>query len=118
MLTTFQLKILNELIKLALGINSSKNNVSFIFSGGPSLLATIEQISNIRRLSLVHCSLDGLTPEDIDYYINEKQSSIDDSAKLSFNKFALKKIAAQSNGSLFNASGVSRMVLCLFALYE
>ena len=98
------INILNELIKLALGINSSKNNVSFIFSGGPSLLATIEQISNIRRLSLAHCSLDELTSDDIDAYIEEKQSNIDATEKLSFNKFSLKKISAQSNGSLFNAS--------------
>ena len=98
------IEILNELIKLALGINSSKNNVSFIFSGGPSLLGTIEQISNIRRLSLAHCSLDELTPIDIETYINEKQTDIHTEQKLSFNKFSLKKIASQSNGSLFNAS--------------
>ena len=96
--------VLNELIKLALGINSSKNNVSFVFSGGPSLLGTIEQISNIRRLSLAHCSLDELTPGDIESYIQEKQADFEAEDKLSFNKFALKKIATQSNGSLFNAS--------------
>lgn len=98
------LQILNELIKLALAINTSKNNVNFIFSGGPNLLGTVQQVSDITRLSLAHCSLDEITQEDIEVYIDEKQSECVESKKLKFNKYALKRIASHANGSLLKAS--------------
>ncbi len=86
------LQILNELIKLALAINSSKNNVNFIFAGGPGLLGVVQQISDITRLGLAHCSLD------------EKQSDCIESKKLKFNKYALKRISSHANGNLYKAS--------------
>lgn len=95
---------LNELIKLALGINTSKNNVNFVFSGGPNLLGVIEQLSDITRLSLSHCSMDEITEEDIQEFIDLKQNNFDDSIKLQCNKYALKKICTLSNGSLQSAS--------------
>ena len=98
------LTILNELIQFALGINSSKNNVNFIFSGGPNLLSLIQQISDITRLGLVHCSLDEITEDDIQAYIDEKQADNVESKKLKFNKYALKKITTYANGSLYKAS--------------
>ncbi len=98
------LQILNELIKLALAINTSKNNVNFIFAGGPSLLGVVQQVSDITRLSLAHCSLDEITQEDIEVYIDEKQSECVESKKLKFNKYALKRIATHANGSLLKAS--------------
>ena len=100
----FPLQALNELITLALGINTSKNNVNFIFSGGPNLLSIIDQISDIRKLSLAHCSLDELTEDDIKEFIDLKQTDVDSPNKLSFNKYALKKICNLANGSLHNAS--------------
>lgn len=100
----FPIEPLNELVKLALGINTSKNNVNFIFSGGPNLLGVIEQISDIRRLSLVHCSLDVITEEDIQELIDIKQNHISDASKLQFNKYALRKICTLANGSLHNTS--------------
>ena len=100
----FPIQSLNELVQLALGINSSKNNVNFIFSGSPNLLSIVEQISDIRRLSLVHCSLDDITEDDIQEFINLKQSKLNTSSKLVFNKYALKKICSLANGSLHNAS--------------
>lgn len=98
------IQALNELIKLALGINSSKNNVNFIFSGGPGLLGMVEQISDITRLSLAHCSVDVLTEEDIQEFIDIKQSCTDNALKLHFNKYVLKKICTFANGSLHSAS--------------
>lgn len=98
------LEILNELIQFAIGINSSKNNVNFIFSGGPNLLGLIEKISDITRLGLVHCSLDEVTEEDIQAYIDDKQADSVESKKLKFNKYALKKITTYANGSLHKAS--------------
>ncbi|MDW3096009.1 MAG: hypothetical protein R8G33_10080 [Gammaproteobacteria bacterium] len=98
------LEILNELIKFAIGINSSKNNVNFIFSGGPDLLGLIQKISDITRLGLVHCSLDEITEDDIQAYIDEKQAESVESKKLKFNKYALKKITTYANGSLYKAS--------------
>ncbi len=98
------LATLNELIQFALGINSSKNNVNFIFSGGPNLLGLIQQISDITRLGLVHCSLDEVTEDDIQAYIDEKQAESVESKKLKFNKYALKKISTYANGSLYKAS--------------
>ena len=98
------IQTLNELIKLALGINSSKNNVSFIFSGGPNLLSVVERVTDIRRLSLVHCSLDEITTDDIDTYINDMQTDVDNEYKLHFNKYALKRIATHASGSLYKAS--------------
>jgi len=106
----FPIEPLNELVKLALGINTSKNNVNFIFSGGPDLLGVIEQISDIRRLSLVHCSLDVITEEDIQEFIDIKQNHISNSAKLQLNKFALKKISTLANGSLHNTSVILEWV--------
>ena len=100
----FPIQSLNDLVQLALGINSSKNNVNFIFSGSPNLLSIIEQVSDIRRLSLVHCSLDEITEDDIQQFINVKQSKLKGSPKLIFNKYALKKICSLANGSLQNAS--------------
>ncbi len=96
--------ILNELIRLALAINSSKNNVNFIFSGGTGLLGVIQQISDITRLGLTHCSLDKITEEDISDFIDDKQSECIESRKLKFNKYALKKISSYAKGSLYNAS--------------
>lgn len=98
------IQAINELIKLALGINSSKNNVNFIFSGGPGLLGTIERVSDITRLSLAHCSVDVITEEDIQEFIDIKQRDFDNDVKLHCNKFALKKISSLANGSLYNAS--------------
>ena len=98
------LQILNELIKLALAINSSKNNVNFIFAGGPELLGVVQQISDINRLGLAHCSLDEITEEDIEAYINGKQSESIESKKLKFNKYALKRVSSHANGSLYKAS--------------
>ena len=98
------LQILNELIKLALAINSSKNNVNFIFSGGPGLLGIVQQVSDITRLGLAHCSLDEITEEDIEVYINEKQSECVESKKLKFNQYALKRISTYANGNLQKAS--------------
>jgi hypothetical protein len=98
------IQVLNELIKLALAINSSKNNVNFIFSGGPDLLGVVQQVSDITRLGIAHCSLDEITEEDIAVYINEKQSEFMESKKLKFNKYALKKISTHANGSLHKAS--------------
>ncbi len=106
----FPIEPLNELVKLALGINTSKNNVNFIFSGGPNLLGVIEQISDIRRLSLVHCSLDVITEEDIQEFIDIKQNHISDSSKLQFNKYALRKICTLANGSLHNTSVILEWV--------
>ena len=100
----FPLPALNELIKLALGINTSKNNVNFIFSGGPNLLSTIEQVSGVKRLSLAHCSLDGLTEDDVNDFVDLKQNSTNPDEKLQLNKYALKKISTMANGSLLNAS--------------
>ncbi len=107
---------LNELIKLALGINTSKNNVNFVFSGGPGLLGVIEQISDITRLSLVHCSMDVITEEDIQEFIDLKQNHFDDSVRLHCNKYALKKISNLANGSLQNASVLLEWVR-LYALH-
>jgi len=106
----FPIDPLNELVKLALGINTSKNNVNFIFSGGPDLLGVIEQISDIRRLSLVHCSLDVITEEDIQEFIDIKQNHLSDSIKLQFNKYALRKISTLANGSLHNTSVILEWV--------
>lgn len=98
------IQILNELIKLALAINSSKNNVNFIFSGGPGLLSVVQQISDITRLGLAHCSLDEITEQDIEVYIDGKQSECVESKKLKFNKHALKKISTYANANLHRAS--------------
>lgn len=98
--------LLDELIQLALGINTSKNNVNFIFSGGPDLLGIVNQISDIKKLSLVHCSLDRLTEEDIQDFINNKQQSLQDDQKLAFNKHAIKKICSLANGNLQTASAL------------
>lgn len=106
----FPIEPLNELVKLALGINTSKNNVNFIFSGGPNLLGLIEQVSDIRRLSLVHCSLDVITEEDIQEFIDIKQTHLSASSKLQFNKFALRKISTLANGSLHNTSVILEWV--------
>ncbi len=98
------IQALNELIKLALGINTSKNNVNFIFSGGPGLLGVVEKISDITRLSLAHCSVDIITDDDIQEFIDLKQNNLSDEQKLNFNKFVLKKITTLANGSLHTAS--------------
>lgn len=100
----FPIQPLNELIKLAISINTSKNNVNFIFTGGPDLLGVIQQISNITRLSLAHCSLDEISQEDIQDFIDLKQNKFTESPRLQFNKYVLKKITTLANGSLHNAS--------------
>ena len=98
------IQILNELIKLLLAINSSKNNVNFVFSGGPDLLSVVQQLSDITRLGLAHCSLDEITEQDIEVYIGEKRSECVESKKLKFNNLALKKISTYANGSLQRSS--------------
>lgn len=100
------LPILNELIKLALAINTSKNNVNFIFAGQPGLLGIIQQVSDITRLGLAHCSLDEITEDDIQVYIEDKQSESIESKKLKFNKYALKRISSHANGNLHKASAL------------
>lgn len=97
---------LNELIQLALGVNTSKNNVNFIFSGEPLLLSIIDRLSDIKRLSLAHCSFDELTQDELNDFINTKQSHLGEQLKLTFNKHAIKKICSLANGSLLTASAL------------
>lgn len=98
------IQILSELIKLALGINSSKNNINFIFSGSPELLTLVQHAPNANKLSSIHFSLDELNDEDIENYIDQQQVDCVESKKIKFNRFALKKTAAHADGSLHKAS--------------
>ena len=94
----------NDLVTLALSTNSKKNNIIFLFAGGPDLLSQIEQISNIRRLSIAHCTLDELMFEDLVEYIDLRQNNLPDDQQYNFDEQALKTIVTHASGSLFKAA--------------
>lgn len=94
----------NDLVTLALSTNSKKNNIIFLFAGGPDLLSQIEQISNIRRLSIAHCTLDELMFEDLVEFIDLRQNNLPDDQQYNFDEQALKTIVTHASGSLFKAA--------------
>lgn len=94
----------NELVKLALSTNTKKNNIIFLFAGGPDLLGQVEQISNIKRLSIAHCTLDEFMYEDLIEYIDLRQNQVSSDLQFSFDEQALKTIVTHSSGSLFKAA--------------
>ena len=94
----------NDLVTLALNTNSKKNNIIFLFAGGPDLLSQIEQISNIRRLSIAHCTLDELVYEDLLEFINLRQGHIASDQQYIFDEQALRTIVTHASGSLFKAA--------------
>ena len=94
----------NDLVTLALNTNSKKNNIIFLFAGGPDLLSQIEQISNIRRLSIAHCTLDELVYEDLLEFIGLRQGHISTNQQYVFDEQALRTIVTHASGSLFKAA--------------
>lgn len=94
----------NDLVTLALSTNSKKNNIIFLFAGGPDLLSQIEQISNIRRLSIAHCTLDELMFEDLVEFIDLRQNKLPNDQQYNFDEQALKTIVTHASGSLFKAA--------------
>ena len=94
----------NKLVTLALNTNSKKNNIIFLFAGGPELLSQTEQISNIRRLSIAHCTLDELTFEDLAVFVDLRQSEVPADAKYNFDEQALTTVVTHASGSLFKAA--------------
>ncbi len=98
------IKSFNELVTLALNTNSKKNNIIFLFAGGPDLLSQIEQISNIRRLSIAHCTLDELAYEDLLEFISIRQENIPSDQQYIFDEQALRTIVTHASGSLFKAA--------------
>ena len=94
----------NELVTLALTTNTKKNNIIFLFAGGPDLLGQVEQISNIKRLSIAHCTLDEFMYEDLVEFIDLRQNQISTDLQFSFDDQALRTIVTHSSGSLFKAA--------------
>ena len=94
----------NKLVSLALITNSKKNNIIFMFSGGPDLLSQVEQISNIRRLSIAHCTLDDLMPEDLVEFISTRQGHLEANEQYEFEELAIKTIVTHASGSLYKAA--------------
>lgn len=94
----------NELVTLALSTNTKKNNIIFLFAGGPDLLGQVEQISNIKRLSIAHCTLDELVYEDLVEFIDLRQTSTPSDLQFNFDDQALRTIVTHSSGSLFKAA--------------
>lgn len=94
----------NDLVTLALNTNTKKNNIIFLFAGGPELLSQIEQISNIRRLSIAHCTLDELTFEDLAVFVDLRQSDVPEDRKYNFDEQALTTVVTHASGSLFKAA--------------
>ena len=94
----------NDLVTLALSTNTKKNNIIFLFAGGPDLLSQVEQISNIRRLSIAHCTLDELMYEDLVEFIDLRQKLLPANQQYNFDDQALKTIVTHASGSLFKAA--------------
>ncbi len=94
----------NELVTLALSTNTKKNNIVFLFAGGPDLLGQVEQISNIKRLSIAHCTLDEFMHEDLIEFIDLRQNQVSPDLQFSFDEQALRTIVTHSSGSLFKAA--------------
>jgi hypothetical protein len=95
---------LEELSSVIQTLNQENNHAGILMVCDPTFVKTVKEASGISALKVSECSLDKISQEDIQNFIDERQKDIEPSKKLVFDSFALKTITMHATGSLYEAS--------------
>lgn len=95
---------LEELSSVIQTLNQENNHAGILMVCDPTFVKTVKEASGISALKVSECSLDKISQEDIQNFIDERQKDIQPSKKLVFDSFALKTITMHATGSLYEAS--------------
>lgn len=95
---------IEELCDVVSSLNKENNHISILLVCDPIFVITVKEAKGINDLTISECSLDKISQEDIQSYIDAQQQDITPNKKLQFDTSALKFIATHATGSLYEAS--------------
>ena len=95
---------IEELCGVIETLNKDNNHVAILMVCDPVFVSTIKDVSGVSKLKVSDCSLDKISQDDIQNFIDERQQEIESANKLVFDTSALKIITTHATGSLYEAS--------------
>ena len=95
---------LEELSSVIQTLNQENNHAGIMMICDPAFVNTIKETNGISALKVSECSLDKVSQQDIQDFIDNRQKDIEPSKKLIFDSSALKTITTHATGSLHDAS--------------
>jgi hypothetical protein len=95
---------IEELCRVIETLNKENNHLAILMVCDPVFVNTIKNVSGVSNLKLSDCSLDKISQDDIQNFIEERQQKIESANKLVFDASALKIITTHATGSLYEAS--------------
>ena len=99
-----QLSDIEELCEVIHSLNKENNHIGILLVCDPIFVNIVKDAKGIADLTVSECSLDKITQEDIQTYIDNRQQGIEPNERLHFDSSALKFIATHATGSLYEAS--------------
>ena len=95
---------LDELAGVVQTLNQENNHAGILMVCDPAFVKSIKEANGVSDLKVSECSLDRISQDDIQNFIDERQKDSERSEQLEFDASALKIITTHATGSLYEAS--------------